>query len=118
MNLDAKFSARAPKFGPGWRRALTVLLVGLCASAGAGAADRRAVTIDLGSGVEMSFVWIPPGQFIMGAATEQADEAPVRTVTISEGFWMGATEVTQAQWRQLMSDDPSHFAATHARWKM
>ena len=30
-------------------------------------------------------------------------------VTISEGFFMGKYEVTQAQWKAVMSTNPSHF---------
>ena len=30
-------------------------------------------------------------------------------VTISAGFWLAKTETTQAQWRAVMSNNPSHF---------
>src|SRR5258708_37645026 len=30
-------------------------------------------------------------------------------VTIGNGFYMGRTEVTQAQWKVVMGTDPSHF---------
>lgn len=36
-------------------------------------------------------------------------EKPIHKVTISEGFFMGQTEVTQAQWRAVMGNNPSKF---------
>ena len=52
-------------------------------------------------GIEM--VYIPPGSFMMGSENGNADEKPVHHVTISNGFYMGKYEVTQAQWQALMS---------------
>ena len=70
----------------------------------------------------MTFVFIPPGEFRMGTSLDEAesiafempepdaskflDEAPVHTVVISQGFWLGRSEVTQGQWHQLMGDKP------------
>jgi formylglycine-generating enzyme required for sulfatase activity len=68
--------------------------------------------IELAQGVKMTFCWCPPGEFMMGSlATENgrgSDEDQVK-VTISKGFWMGKTEVTQAQWQAVMGSNPSHF---------
>jgi formylglycine-generating enzyme required for sulfatase activity len=36
------------------------------------------------------------------------DETPVHEVCVG-GFWMGKYEVTQAQWQNVMGDNPSHF---------
>jgi formylglycine-generating enzyme required for sulfatase activity len=59
--------------------------------------------------VEMAFYWIPRGSFQMGG-TGYGDEKPAHKVTISKGFRMGQTEVTQAQWKAVMgSESPSHF---------
>jgi formylglycine-generating enzyme required for sulfatase activity len=38
-----------------------------------------------------------------------ADEKPVHQVTIDYSFFMGKFEVTQAQWKAVMGDDPSSF---------
>ncbi len=58
----------------------------------------------------LDLVWVAPGAFRMGTpGGEYADELPARTVQISRGSWMGRTEVTQAQWRALMGDNPSYF---------
>jgi formylglycine-generating enzyme required for sulfatase activity len=46
---------------------------------------------------------------MMGSTTGQADEKPVRQVTINYSFYMGKYEVTQAQWQTVMGDNPSNF---------
>jgi formylglycine-generating enzyme required for sulfatase activity len=66
------------------------------------------VTIKLPGNVRILFAWCPPGSFQMGE-TEQHNREPVRTVTLSKGFFMGVYPVTQAQWKAVMGTDPSHF---------
>ena len=53
-------------------------------------------------------VVLPAGSFNMGdgAAT---DSSPTHTVTLKQ-FAIGKTEVTQAQWRSVMGNNPSFFA--------
>lgn len=47
-------------------------------------------------------VWIPGGSFSMGDdAGTHADEAPAHTVEL-DGFWMDATEVTNAQFQKFV----------------
>lgn len=58
-------------------------------------------------GVE--FVYVPSGSFVMGSDRGAADERPARRVTIRRGFYMGRYEITQAQWRTVMGDNPSNF---------
>lgn len=59
---------------------------------------------------------IQPGSFQMGSSAAagapyfgSSKEQPVHTVTISRPFWMGTTEVTQAQYQALMGSNPSFF---------
>ncbi len=69
-------------------------------------------TVDLGGGVKMEFAWIPPGEFLMGSLgseTSRSDDETQHRVTLSKGFWMGKTEVTQAQWERVMGSNPSYF---------
>ncbi|MCC6586290.1 MAG: SUMF1/EgtB/PvdO family nonheme iron enzyme [Bryobacterales bacterium] len=58
--------------------------------------------IDPKDGLE--YAWIPPGQFQMGCSpgdTEcDSDEKPAHPVTITRGFWMGRTEVTEAAYNR------------------
>ena len=57
----------------------------------------------------MEFVYVPSGGFVMGSDKGGADERPARRVTIRKGFYMGRYEVTQAQWRTVMGENPSNF---------
>ncbi len=56
----------------------------------------------------ITFHWCPAGEFIMGSPTTEKggkNEKPV-SVTLTRGFWMSQTEVTQAQWTTLMQTSP------------
>jgi len=71
----------------------------------------RTLTLNLGKGVTMKLIRIPAGRFLMGSpATEKdrrKDEGPRRQVTISKAFYMGVTEVTQAQYQVITGRNPS-----------
>jgi formylglycine-generating enzyme required for sulfatase activity len=51
---------------------------------------------------------ISAGSFTMGS-TDGSNQHPVTRVTITKPFWLGKTEVTQAQWMALMGNNPSQF---------
>jgi len=75
---------------------------------GCSEADRKVV--DLGDDVEMAFIWINPGTFMMGSPPNEdrrMDGEGQRKVTISRGFWLAETPTTQAQWEQIMGNNPS-----------
>jgi formylglycine-generating enzyme required for sulfatase activity len=59
--------------------------------------------LDLGGGVTMKLALIPAGKFMMGEDKDQHE------VTISKPFYMGVTEVTQAQYEAVMGTNPSIF---------
>lgn len=69
--------------------------------------------IELKKGVVQAFVWVPPGEFLMGSQPSDSlrneDEGPVK-VRISKGFWMAKTEMTRDQWRALAGEDPGEFS--------
>ena len=71
------------------------------------------LTVDLGSGLKMEFVWIPPGDFLMGSPEGEVGrskyEGPQHSVRISKGIWMGQYQITQAQWERVMGNNPSNF---------
>jgi formylglycine-generating enzyme required for sulfatase activity len=50
--------------------------------------------------------WIPPGKFQMGSPEDEPgrwpDEGPQHGVTISRGYWMFDTPVTQALWEAVL----------------
>jgi formylglycine-generating enzyme required for sulfatase activity len=58
------------------------------------------------SDMGLELLWVPYGTFLMG--TGSGDEGPQLTVTLSS-YWLGKTEVTQAQWRAIMGNNPSSF---------
>lgn len=51
------------------------------------------------------FCWVPPGPAVIGdrLGIGQPDERPVRVVELS-GFWIGETEVTNAEYAQFLSE--------------
>jgi formylglycine-generating enzyme required for sulfatase activity len=60
----------------------------------------------------MEFVWVPKGCYEMGCGSWadecKKDEKPAHEVCL-DGFWMGKTEVTQGQWKQIMGNNPAKF---------
>jgi formylglycine-generating enzyme required for sulfatase activity len=66
--------------------------------------------------IGMKFVLIPAGTFLMGSPNEEEhhdnDEVPLHEVEITQPFYLGVYQVTQAQWRAVMGTDPSWFSAT------
>lgn len=68
-------------------------------------------TIELGDGVKLELILIRPGSFVMGSAENvgEEDEMPPHQVTISEPFYLGKYEVTQAQWEKMIDRNPSKF---------
>jgi formylglycine-generating enzyme required for sulfatase activity len=63
--------------------------------------------------IGMEFVLIPSGSFTMGADKNFEDasdnETPQHRVRISQSFYLGKYEVTQAQWEAVMGNNPSKF---------
>ncbi len=60
----------------------------------------------------MEFVWIPPGKFLMGSRQdepEREENEAQHEVTLTKGFWMQTTAVTQRHWESVMGNNPSHF---------
>ena len=92
------------------RSVLTMLAVCLAAAQAlaAPAGARQAAWTDPVTGME--FVWVPQGCYKMGDTfgAAESDEKPVHEVCV-DGFWLGKTPVTQAQWTQVMGANPSKF---------
>ena len=56
--------------------------------------------------------WIPPGKFMMGSPTSEAERFENETqheVTLTKGFWMGKYEVTQEEYTSVIGSNPSYF---------
>jgi hypothetical protein len=58
----------------------------------------------------LAYVWIPPGTFTMGCSPDEKclpDSKPAHPVTLTKGFWMGGTEVTQEAYQRVIGTNPS-----------
>ena len=63
---------------------------------------------------QIEMLLIPPGSFQMGCSASNqygcvSWESPVHTVTLTNAFYLGRYEVTQAQWQARMGSNPSYF---------
>jgi formylglycine-generating enzyme required for sulfatase activity len=64
--------------------------------------------------IDMEFLLIPAGTFIMGSPENEAgryDDETQREVGLRKHFYMQTTEVTQGQWQKVMGNNPSSFEA-------
>ncbi len=80
------------------------------------AGTRKVLTVD---GVACAFRYCPAGTFTMGSPeSERAGlnyvdgEGPQHEVTLTRGFWLLETEVTQAMYKALTGANPSRFSAS------
>ena len=115
--------AGATEWQPGQVLALAAYPLVAPESAFAGPAAGRELQAALPGGIPMEFVWIEPGTFAMGDDTAGRDVSFVSAgwgqhqVTLSQGFYLGRYEVTQAQWQAVMSTAPwqgRRYARMHA----
>lgn len=68
------------------------------------------VTITLPGDVPMKFGYVPPGTFWMGSPEDERghqDDEDLHQVMLTEGIFVGVTEVTQGQWEALTGNNPS-----------
>jgi formylglycine-generating enzyme required for sulfatase activity len=83
-------------------------------TAGARAHDNHVIA-DLG----LELIWVAPGTFMMGSANDEPDrnkaEGPRTQVTLTKGYWLGRTEVTQAQYEAINGVNPSTFKTVGAQ---
>jgi formylglycine-generating enzyme required for sulfatase activity len=62
--------------------------------------------------INYKMVYIAPGTFMMGSPPSEPRppwKEKQHRVTLTKGFYIGVTEVTQKQWRTIMGGNPSHF---------
>ncbi len=97
------------------------LLVGALVSSGCRNSFTKPVATDAGEGskagelrsdntLEMKLVWCPKGSFKMGSPNGEAgrtDDENQVYVTLTNGFWLGQTSVTQQQWNTVMTSNRS-----------
>ena len=65
-------------------------------------------TINDPYGLYMTMKWCPAGSFTMGSPASEDGRDTDETqhqVTLTKGFWLGQTEVTQGQWKKIMNGE-------------
>jgi len=76
-------------------------------------AKRLSVPLETTNSIGMTFVLVPPGEFLMGSPdsdkSASGDEKPQHRVRITKSFCFGVCEVTQAQYQKVMNANPSRF---------
>ncbi|MCA9214759.1 MAG: formylglycine-generating enzyme family protein [Planctomycetales bacterium] len=112
---------------PAWQRYLVVVsLLGLASCSGSSVvrpltateaqaeqeseAKRLGIPVTIKNEIGMEFSLIPRGDFTMGSPKNQKGHQPAEVqhkVTLTRSLYMATTEVTQAQWMQLMDENPS-----------
>ncbi|MBT6493014.1 MAG: SUMF1/EgtB/PvdO family nonheme iron enzyme, partial [Planctomycetaceae bacterium] len=88
--------------------------------------------LDIGGGVKVTMVLIPPGEFLMGTTDEEQarwlkvatavkeqptidflpSEGPQHRVRLTKPFYLAVHEVTQEQYQQVTGTNPSHFSSS------
>jgi len=67
---------------------------------------------ELINGVNIKMIWVNPGSYIMGSPLDEVGRTSEREkqhkVSISKGFWLAETELTQEQWEKVMGNNPSN----------
>ena len=71
------------------------------------------ITIPVKNGISIEMVRVEAGTFTMGATREMKDpyddEKPTHKVTLTNDYYIGKYEVTQALWQAVMGNNPSNF---------
>ena len=71
------------------------------------------ITFPVKNGINIEMVKVEAGSFNMGATSEMEnpfeDEKPVHRVTLTNDYYIGKYEVTQALWKTVMGNKPSRF---------
>ncbi|MHB8866928.1 MAG: SUMF1/EgtB/PvdO family nonheme iron enzyme, partial [Pirellulaceae bacterium] len=69
-------------------------------------------SVEVGPGVSMQFILVPPGSMVMGSRQGPQSEPQATVVEIDRPFWMGTCEVTNAQYACF---DPTHDSRLESR---
>jgi formylglycine-generating enzyme required for sulfatase activity len=80
-------------------------------------------TLELNSSVILEMLWVEPGTFTMGSSTTEAGRSTLRDqetqhqVTLTNGFYLGKYEVTQAQYQTVINGNPEGLNADPSQFK-
>jgi hypothetical protein len=70
------------------------------------------IKVALSGNVTMEVIRCPAGSFMMGSPNDEPGRNKLETQhkeTVAKPFWLGKTEVTQAQWQTVMGNNSSAF---------
>ena len=83
------------------------------ASSSSVSSSNNDISIPVKNGISIDMVKVDAGSFMMGATSEMqnpyGDETPVHQVILTNDYYMGKYEVTQALWQAVMGNNPSKF---------
>ena len=71
--------------------------------------------LEIAPGVQMTFVRMPAGEFVMGSYHGEPDTYPTTKVKIDKAFWMGELEVTNQQYNTIFPQHDSRYV--DQQWK-
>ncbi len=66
-------------------------------------------------GINQTFRWCPPGEFMMGSPEDEVgrweddQREKQHKVILTKGFWLAETACTQELWEGVMGENPSGF---------
>ena len=91
-----------------------VLTTNASSSVASGASlSGNTIIIPVKDGISIDMIRVEAGTFTMGATTEMKDpwddEKPTHQVTLTNDYYIGKYEVTQALWKAVMGKNPSNF---------
>ena len=71
------------------------------------------ISIPVKDGISIDMIRVEAGTFVMGATPEMKDpddeEKPAHQVTLTNDYYIGKYEVSQALWQAVMGKNPSNF---------
>ncbi len=77
------------------------------------ASGSNTISIPVKNGISIEMVKVEAGTFMMGATSEMENsevyEKPVHQVTLTNDYYIGKYEVTQALWQAVLGSNPSNF---------
>lgn len=75
-------------------------------------ASKHNLPIDYTNEFGMKFTLVPPGQYLVGSPNFEKSRSKIETqhlVTLTKGYYIATTEITQKDWSQISKENPSKF---------
>lgn len=75
-------------------------------------ATKNNIPLEYTNELGMKFTLVPPGLYLIGSPQNEKSRNKIETqhlVTLTKGYFVGVTEVTQKEWNQISKENPSKF---------